>query len=114
MSVRDRMRVSPSRAEITLRSAMEREGLWEGFFADMEICLWKTVPDAYDPTRGITLYLDGPPHLREKVKTVDERITEALEKRGVRVYRFPFKPSGRLGISQKRLKEILQEIREAL
>jgi len=108
------MRVSPSRAEITLRSAMEKEGLFEGFFADMEICLWKTIPDAFNPTRGIAIYLDGPPHLKEHARTRDEKITEALEKRGIRVLRFPFKPSGRLGISKKRLAEILQEIREAL
>jgi len=49
-------------------------------------------------------------HSGVKAETRDAKITGALEKRGIKVLRFRYRPP----ISQKRLKEILGEIQEAL
>jgi very-short-patch-repair endonuclease len=108
MSFRDRMRVNVSRAEETLAVALQQCGLAKGLFMGYKISLISTTPDFFWPTKGVAVYLDGPPHVGREDR--DDRITEILEKRGIKVLRFPYRPP----LSQRRLKEIVAAIEEAL
>lgn len=107
---KERMSQSPSKAEIKLLLALESHGLARGAFSQMEISLWSTQPDIFYPTKGIAIYLDGPPHLKGHVQDRDEKITERLQKKGLKVLRFSYTPP----ISDQRLDEIVQAIKEAL
>jgi len=107
MSFHDRMRVTMSNAEGKVFVALQQRGV-KGFFTDMEICLQKTIPDFFWPSKGLAVYLDGPPHVGKEDR--DDRIVEMLEKRGIRVLRFPYRPP----LSNRRLNEIILAIEEAL
>jgi very-short-patch-repair endonuclease len=80
-------------------------------FRDVEICLEKTTPDWFWPTRGVALYLDGEQvHSSERAQLRDDKITDMLTNRGIKCLRFRYRPP----LSKKRLNEIVAEIEEAL
>jgi len=110
LSFREKMRVSPSHAEVDVLLGLEERRLTEGMFRDTEIVLEATVPDYYWPAKGLCVYLDGPPHESEHQRLKDELIDEKLRKMGLKVLRFSYEPS----LSKHRRQEILDQIEEAL
>jgi len=110
VSWKQRLRVNPSNAEIDILIGLEERGLTKGMFRDMEICLEKTIPDYFWPSRGLAVYLDGPVHLKERQRLKDERIDERLRKLGLRVLRISY----RSPLSKHLREKILDEIEEAL
>lgn len=145
MSFRERMQVSPSKAEIDVRIEIKRRGL------DKKTPLWAmgtvvifdhykgkpyiriaahervtkkslldaygdrfpfTIPDLLFMTKNsdVPVYLDGPPHERTGVQARDERINREWAERGKIPLRFSYSPP----LTQKRKKEIVDEIEEAL
>ena len=110
MSFRDHMRVNCSRAEESLAVALQERGV-NGWFKDQELILSSTVPDFWFPTQGVAVYLDGEAvHSSGKAVERDDRISDVLTKRGLKVLRFRYRPP----LSQKRLDEIVEVIQEAL
>jgi len=110
MTWRQRMHPRVSRAEAILFLALQQRGLTEGMISDRGIVLEATYPDFYWPTKGLVVYLDGPPHQRENQRLKDERIDEHLRRRGIKVLRFSYKPP----LTKQRLAEILDQIEKAL
>jgi len=110
MSFRDRMHVKVSKAEVDLRIALQEHGLSQGMFTDLQIDIVSTKPDYYWPTQGVAVYLDGPVHNSPTAEARDERITETLRKRGLKVLRFSYIPP----ISRKQIDWIVSQIKEAL
>src|SRR3990170_352346 len=109
MTFRERMRVQHSSAETKMFVALQERNLTKGMLTDIEIPLLTTVPDFFWVEKRVACYLDGEQvHSSIKAEARDDRITEALEKRGVKVLRFRYRPS----LSRRRLKEILGEIQE--
>jgi hypothetical protein len=96
----------PSRAEIKLILALERQEILKGGFGQLEICLWSTRPSVFYPTKGIVVYL-------EESKAGDrkrQKIIEELEKKGLKVLRFSYTDP----ISDQRLAEVVQKVKEEL
>ena len=114
MSWRNRLRVSPSKAEIDVLLGLEDRGLTRGMFRNVEICLQKTTPDYLWKEgfvrKGLPVYLDGPPHEKERQRLKDELIDEMLCKMGLHPLRIPYKSP----LSDRRLNEILDLIEETL
>ena len=111
MTFREKMRVQHSAAETQMFVALQERNLTKGMLTDFEIPLLTTVPDFFWVEEKVACYLDGEQvHSGIKAEARDDRITEALEKRGVRVLRFRYRPP----ISRKRLNEIVEEIQGAL
>ena len=110
MSWRNRLKVSPSKAEIDVLLGLEERGLTRGMFRDVEICLEITIPDFHWPDKGLPVYLDGPVHERERQRLRDELIDDKLRRRGLRPLRIPYRPP----LSERRLSEVLNQIKEAL
>ena len=110
MSFRERLRQNPSNAEMTLIVALQNRGV-KGWFKDQEVILESTVPDFWFPTKGVAVYLDGEQvHSSEHAQNRDDRITRLLERKGIKVLRFRYRPP----LSRKRLNEIIVQIEEAL
>ena len=104
------MLVRTSAAEVDVAIALQDRGV-KGWFKEEEIVLERTIPDFWFPTQGIAVYLDGEEvHSSERAFCRDNKITQLLMKRGVKVLRFRY----RAPLSQKRLNEIVAEIQEAL
>jgi len=119
MSWRDQMRVSVSKAEIELFKELQRRGLTRGMTTQVPFeFIWQvegvhgTILDYYwHPPFNYAVFLDGEPvHMKLRRTIKDEKITEALMKRGVHVDRFRYKPP----LSKRRLKEIADRIEETL
>lgn len=109
MGFRGKMRVSVSNAERTVARKLVEEQV-SGFFRGFKITLDITKPDLYFDMKRLCIYIDGPPHLKERQQIKDGIIDEKLEKRGYTVLRFPYKPP----LTKKRLREIVDRIKEAL
>ena len=105
------MRVQHSSAETKMFVALQERNLTKGMLTDFEIPLLTTVPDFFWVEERVACYLDGEQvHSSIKAEARDDRITEALKKRGVKVLRFRYRPP----LSRKRLSEIVAEIQEVL
>src|SRR3972149_7660330 len=99
MTFRERMRVNPSAAEEKVAVALQDRGV-KGWFKDQEVILESTVPDFWFPTKGVAVYLDGEQvHSSEHAQNRDDRITWLLERKGIKVLRFRYRPP----LSRKRL-----------
>jgi very-short-patch-repair endonuclease len=104
------MRVSCSSAEEQVAVALHQLGL-KGWFKNREIVLEATIPDFWFPAKKVAVYLDGEQvHSSSHALERDDRITAVLEKRGVRVLRFRYRPP----LSKKCLAEIVESIMEAV
>jgi len=111
MTFRERMKVRHSAAETKLFVALQERNLTKGMLTDFGIPLLTTVPDFFWVEERVACYLDGEQvHSGIKAEARDDRITEALKKRGVRVLRFSYRPP----LSRKRLNEIVTEVQEVL
>ena len=111
ITFRERLKQNPSNAEMTLTVALQERGLAHGMFRDVEICLEKTTPDLFWPTKGVAVYLDGEQvHSSERAQLRDDKITDMLTNRGIKVLRFRYRPP----LSRKRLNEIIVQIEEAI
>lgn len=113
MSFRERMRVSPSNAEIAVRLACQARGLHP--VTDYEICLLWTYPDLtfFDSRTDTELpvYLDGlPVHNKVNVTVRDLQINELLMKLKIPPLRIRYKPP----LSKKRCNAIVNIIEETL
>ena len=110
MTFRERMRVNPSAAEEKVAVALQDRGV-KSWFKDSELVLTSTVPDFWFPTQGVAVYLDGEAvHSGAKAIERDDRISDVLTKRGLKVLRFRYRPP----LSKRRLDEIVEAIGEAL
>ncbi|MFQ6076041.1 MAG: hypothetical protein ACE5Z5_07905 [Candidatus Bathyarchaeia archaeon] len=110
MSWKERMRQTPSKAEIDILLGLEERGLTVGMFRGEVIILETTAPDYYWPHKGLCVYLDGPPHLKERQRLKDEIIDEKLRRMGLRPLRIPYNPP----LSKRERERILDRIEEEL
>lgn len=109
MNFRDKMRVSISNADQSLWIALQNAGI--NFFSDKFICLKPTIPDAYIPgDPPICVYLDGPVHKKGKSVEWDVEVAEALQRRGMIVLRYDYKPP----LSKTLLKKIIGDVKERM
>ena len=104
------MQVAESRGELKLLTALQREGLMRDCSYQEVIVLKATVPDFCWRKYKLVAYLDGPPHLKDRVMERDAELRELLRGLGWRVLEFPYVPP----LSDSRLKEITTSIQEAL
>jgi len=105
-----RMMVGESSGERRLLVRLQSEGLMGGCFFQRMVILKVTTPDFLWEKQKLAVYLDGPPHLKSHVMERDEELRELLRQRGWRVLEFPYSPP----LSESRLREIVEGIREAL
>ena len=117
------MQVKESAGERKLLIRLQLEGLMKGALWQEPIFLGvkqvladgreverATIPEVQYPRSLVCLYLDGPPHLKDKVMERDSELRELLRGLGWRVLEFPYTPP----LSDARLKEITTSIQEAL
>ena len=112
------MKVSVSRAEEKILIELQRRGLTRLLETQKPFeFIWQvegvhgTIIDFYwNPPINYAVFLDGPVHLKYSHERRDELIDKALERRGIKVDRFRYKPP----ITKKRLREIVDQIEETL
>jgi len=118
MSFRDWMKVSVSNAEIQLFVELQRRGLTRhletqkgfSFIREVDGVLGTIIDFFWNHPYNYAVYLDGPHHKKYAHERRDDLITEALERRGIRVDRFDYTPP----LRKRRLKEIADQIEETL
>lgn len=120
MSKRDFVRRntdSVANAEIALLAELNRRGIY-AFSTDKIISFqfqWEDVfgtkPDFWFSKEKMAVYLDGDEiHQKHRQEAKDELINKALERRGIRVQRFPYTAP----IGKERLGEIADQIMDEL
>lgn len=99
-----------SNAELAVWIELKNLGMG-GVQTQKDICLDNASIDFYFEMHGkppVCIFLDGPPHLKDRQKVRDEHVTAKLEKRGYTVKRFPYSPP----LSKTKLEEIIDTIKE--
>jgi len=115
---RHRLKTPVSRAEEKILIELQRRGLTRLLETQKPFeFIWQvegvhgTIIDFYwNPPINYAVFLDGPVHLKYAHERRDELIDRALEKRGIQVDRFEYKPP----ITKKRLMEICDHIEATL
>jgi very-short-patch-repair endonuclease len=111
VSFRERMRVPVSSAEIMVLEELQRRRLNGGMATQVGFEFGEggargTWVDFYWRRARYAVFLDGPPHLKERQERRDELVTKALEGMGIRVDRFAY----RAPLTKRRLTEICDQI----
>ena len=109
MAYKHQMHPTVSKAEIALFVALSNEGLTCGMVTQQPIILKATIPDFCWNEKRKAVYLDGDAVHKEGDKW-DAEVKELLELKGWAVRRIRYSAP----ITQTRLHEIVQEIREFL
>ena len=117
MTWKERLRVSPSNAEIKLLKVCNKHNLWP--LTDEKICLMWTIPDQLYPQtpfrQRLPFYLDGiEVHSSETAELRDENINTRLTKLKTPPLRIRYMPRGRDGLSNARAERAYKLIRETL
>ena len=124
MSFRERMRVQVSRAEMMVLNELVRRRLTRNletqkgfqFILHMDAVAGTTVDFYWNAPYRLAAFVDGVkvqhgyPKLHLRHGERDDKITEALRNRGIKVLRFPYEPP----LSKSKLMEISDQIEEAL
>lgn len=101
-------------AEIKVFNELQRRGLNKfletqrvfSFFWQTE-GIHATIIDYYwQPPINLAVFLDGPPHLKQNQEVKDEKVDDALKRRGIRVLRISYKPP----TTKKGITEIVDQI----
>jgi hypothetical protein len=107
-----------SNAEESIFSELQRRGLTtslttqKGFEFNLELdgVHGTEVDDYWGSPYNYAVFIDGPHHLKLRQERKDELITKALERRGIKVDRFLYKPP----LRKKRKLEICKKIEAVL
>ena len=70
---------SVSNAEIKLRSMLTKSGYPPQ--TQVHFCLQETIPDLYYESVNFAVYLDGPPHLKQRRELKDLELRDKLRRR---------------------------------
>lgn len=112
MGFRERMKVEESNAEFMVRKELQRQHIG-GWVTDddAQLILLVTTPDLWFPEKRVAVYLDGDKvHGSIHTQDRDEKITETLEKRGVKVLRFRYHAP----LTKQKLAEFMNELKVKL
>ena len=82
----EQLRRNPTMAEAVILGINEYGGLGVRFDFNAPLLRW--IIDFYDPTTGLAVEIDGPPHLKPANKRYDAYRTDTLEYFGVAMIRF--------------------------